>query len=100
MISWLAALTAVVLAAATTLPSSGRAQPETVRVDVLSLRPALHARRSPSNSSRESRSPRPGIDPLQRLDPAESDSETSDSSGLNSVARCHFRVPADAMPSG
>src|SRR4026207_1086556 len=90
MTSWLAALTAVVLAAATPLPSSAQGATRDVRIDVLSVAPrpphaAKAVRRRPPR--RPPRRPRPAaggepartrratrvrpaawVDPLQRLD--------------------------------
>ena len=96
MISWLAALTAVVLAAATTLPSSAQSATGDVRVDVLSVAPSPPRAAQPFELvARITFAPTPGSIRCSvwiggkrfrniRLE------------WVNSVARCHFRVPADA----
>ena len=96
MISWRAALTAVVLAAAPTLPSSAQGAGGDVRIDVLSVAPSPpHAARPFELVARVEFAPAPGSIRCSvwiggkrfrniRL------------TWANSIARCHFRVPADA----
>lgn len=96
MTSWLAALTAVVLAAATPLPSSAQGATGDVRIDVLSVAPSPpHAAKPFALVARIEFAPAPGSIRCSvwiggkrfrniRLE------------WVNSVARCHFRVPADA----
>ena len=95
MISWLAALTAVVLAAATTLPSSAQGAIGDVRMDVVSVAPSPPRAAQPFELvARIEFAPAPGSIRCSvwiggkrfrniRLE------------WVNSVARCHFRVPAD-----
>ena len=96
MISWLAAVTAVVLAAAATLPSAATGAGGDVRIDVLSVTP------SPPRAARP-------FELVARVEfaPAPGSIRCSVWIGgkrfrnirlvwANSVARCHFRVPADA----
>jgi hypothetical protein len=96
MISWLAALTAVVLAAATPLPSSAQGAIGDVRIDVLSVAPSPpHAAKPFELVARIEFAPAPGSIRCSvwiggkrfrkiRLE------------WVNSVARCHFRVPTAA----
>ena len=96
MISWLAALTAVALAAATTLASSAQGAPGDVRIDVLSATP------------RPPRAAQP-FELLARVEfaPAPGSIRCSVWAGgkrfrnirlvwENPIARCYFRVPAGA----
>jgi hypothetical protein len=96
MISWLAALTAVVLAAATTLASSAQGASGDVRIDVLSVtpRPPQAAQRF-ELVARVEFAPAPGAIRCsvwtggQRFRNIRLTWE-------NSIARCFFRVPAGA----
>jgi hypothetical protein len=96
MISWLAALAAVVLAAATTLASSAQGASSDVRIDVLSVTP------------RPPRAAQP-FELVARVEftPAPGSIRCSVWTGgtrfrnirlvwENSIARCFFRVPAGA----
>ena len=96
MISWLAALGAVVLAAAPTLASPAQGALGDVRIEVLSVTPrpttggaALRARRASGAH------PGSGVDPLQRLDRRRA-IQNIRLVWENSIARCYFRVPAGA----
>ena len=96
MISWLAAVAAVVLAAATTLASSAHGASGDVRIEVLSVTPRSPRAAQPFELvARVEFAPAPGSIRCSvwiggkrfrniRLE------------WVNSVARCHFRVPADA----
>jgi len=96
MISWLAALTAVALAAATTLASSAQGAPGDVRVDVLSVTPRPPQAAKPFELvARVEFAPAPGSIRCsvwiggQRFRKIRLVWE-------NSIARCFFRVPAGA----
>jgi hypothetical protein len=96
MISWLAALTAVALAAATTLASSAQGAPGDVRVDVLSVTPRPPQAAKPFELvARVEFAPAPGSIRCsvwiggQRFRNIRLVWE-------NSIARCFFRVPAAA----
>ena len=96
MISWLAALTAVALAAATTLASSAQGAPGDVRVDVLSVTPRPPQAAKPFELvARVEFAPAPGSIRCsvwiggQRFRNIRLVWE-------NSIARCFFRVPAGA----
>ena len=96
MISWLAALAAVVLAAATTLTSSAQGVPGAVRIEVLSVKPTPPRAGAP-------------FELVARVEfaPAPGSIHCSVWAGghryrdirlvwENSIARCFFRVPAGA----
>jgi hypothetical protein len=96
MIGWLAALTAVVLAAATTLASSAQGAQGDVRIDVLSVNPRPPQAAQP-------------FELVARVEfaPAPGSIRCSVWTGgkrfrnirlvwQNSIARCFFRVPAGA----
>jgi hypothetical protein len=96
MTSWLAALTAVVLAAATTLASSAQGAPGDVRIDVLSVTPRPPQAAQP-------------FELVARVEftPAPGSIRCSVWTGgqryrnirlvwKNAIARCYFRVPAGA----
>ena len=96
MISWLAALAAVALAAATTLASSAQGAPGDVRIDVLSVTPRPPQAAQPFELvARVEFAPAPGSIRCsvwtggQRFRNIRLTWE-------NSIARCFFRVPAGA----
>ena len=94
MISWLAALAAVVLAAATTLTSSAQGVPGAVRIEVLSAKPSPPRAAAP-------------FELVARVEFAPAPGSIRCSVWMggrryrnirlvweNSIARCFFRVPA------
>ena len=96
MISWLAAFTAVVLAAATTLASSAQGAPGDVRIDVLSVTPRPPRAAQPFELlARVAFAPAPGSIRCsvwiggKRFRNIRLVWE-------NSIARCYLRVPAGA----
>jgi hypothetical protein len=96
MISWLAALAAVVLAAATTLASSAQGAPRDVRIDVLSVTPRPPRAAQPFElRARVEFAPAPGSIRCsvwiggKRFRNIRLVWE-------NPIARCYFRVPAGA----
>ena len=96
MISWLAALAAVVLAAAATLASSAHGASGDVRIDVLSVTPSPQRAAGPFELvARVGFAPAPGSIRCsvwiggERYRKVQLTLESS-------IARCFFRVPADA----
>ena len=96
MISWLAALAAVVLAAATALASSAQGAPGAVRIEVLSTNPSPPRAAAPFELvARVEFAPAPGSLRCnvwaggQRF-------RNIRLTWVNSIARCAFRVPAGA----
>ena len=96
MISWLAALTAVVLAAATTLASSAQGAPGDVRIDVLSVTPQPPQAAQPFELvARVEFAPAPGSIHCS-VWTGRKRFRNIRLTWKNSIARCFFRVPADA----
>ena len=96
MISWLAALTAVVLAAAATLASSAHGAPGDVRIEVLSVNPRSPRAAQPFELvARVEFAPAPGS---IRCNVWAGDTRFRKIRLVweNSIARCFFRVPAGA----
>jgi len=96
MISWLAALAAVVLAAATTLTSSAQGVPGAVRIEVLSVKPSPPRAAAPFELvARVEFAPAPGS---IRCSVWTGGRRYRDIRLVweNSIARCFFRVPAGA----
>ena len=96
MISWLAALAAVLLAAATTLASPAQGAPGDVRIDVLSVTPQPPRAAQPFELvARVEFAPAPGSIHCSVWTGRERFRNIR-LTWENSVARCFFRVPADA----
>ena len=96
MISWLAALTAVLLAAATTLASSAQGAPGDVRLDVLSVTPRPPKAAQPFELvARVEFAPAPGSIRCSVWTGGKRFRNIR-LTWEKSVARCFFRVPADA----
>lgn len=96
MISWLAALAAVLLAAATALTSSAQGTPGAVRIEVLSHRPSPPRAAAPFELvARVEFAPAPGS---IRCNVWTGGKRFRDIRLVweNSIARCFFRVPAGA----
>ena len=96
MISWLAALTAVLLATATTLASSAQGAPGDVRLDVLSVTPRPPKAAQPFELvARVEFAPAPGSIRCSVWTGGKRFRNIR-LTWEKSVARCFFRVPADA----
>ncbi len=96
MISWLAALIAVVLAAATTLASSAQGASGDVRIDVLSVTPRPPQAAQPFELvARVEFAPAPGSIHCSVWTGGKRFRNIR-LTWKNSIARCFFRVPADA----
>jgi hypothetical protein len=96
MTSWLAAFTAVVLAAATTLASSAQGLPGDVRIDVISVTPRPPKAAQPFELvARVEFAPAPGSIHC-RVWAGGKRFRNIRLVWENSIARCFFRVPAGA----
>jgi hypothetical protein len=95
MVRWLAALTAVVLAAATTLASSAQGAPGDVRIVVLSVTPRAQAAQPFELVARVEFAPAPGSIRCSVWTGGKR-FRNIHLVWENSIARCYFRVPAAA----